>query len=114
MELPVGGDGVRTVVCAAEFPPLTVWLGPADSLPVVGALPAVGALLVVGASLAGACVAVDGSEPTDGGEVTGDVLVGVEMLELGSEPSSLLVHPDSRAIEAAADDRANRPPRPRR
>ncbi|WP_284235794.1 hypothetical protein [Mycobacterium antarcticum] len=100
------------MVCAAEFPPLTVWLGPLDWLPVVGA------------SLAGACAggdvavvegAVDeGSELTEGGEVTGEVLDGVEVLELGSALWSLLPQPDSRTIEAAADDRVSRPTRPRR
>lgn len=38
IELPVGGDGVTTVVGVAELPPLTVWLGPPLSLCVVGAV----------------------------------------------------------------------------
>ncbi|GAB7070600.1 hypothetical protein JCM12141A_48890 [Mycolicibacterium hodleri] len=116
IELPVGGEGVRTVVCVAELPPLTVWLGPPLSAPVVGAtlagappapVPPAPPVVVVGAGEAGAL------ESNDGGEVlAGVLLAGVVAGTLVSLALSSLPQPDSRAIEAA--EKRSRPTRPTR
>lgn len=117
IELPVGGEGVRTVVCVAELPPLTVWLGPPTSAPVVGAtlagappapVPPAPPAVVVGAG------DTDVFEPSDGGDVLAGVLLeGVVAGTLVSVVLSSLPQPDSRAI-VAAEDRTNRPKRPAR
>jgi hypothetical protein len=112
IELPVGGEGVRTVVCGAELPPPTVWLGPPPSDCVVGAPPApvppAPPVVVVGAG------ETDVLGPSDGGEVlAGVLLAGVVAGTLVSLVLSSPLQPDSSAIVAAAQDRS-RPMRPAR
>jgi hypothetical protein len=115
IELPVGGDCVRTVVAGAELPPLTVWLGPPPSAPVVGAPPApvppAPPVVVVGAGLTLLLGPTDGADV--GASLAGTLLAGVVAGTLVSLAESSLPQPDSSAIVAAAED-TSRPTRPAR
>ncbi|WP_140696013.1 hypothetical protein [Mycolicibacterium hodleri] len=106
MALPVGGEGVATVVWLAELPPLMVWLGPGESLPVVGALLAgaspepVGATEVLGLT--------DGGDVVAGAGTAADVVGVAEVVLLpGAALSSSLLQPDIKAIATAADERVS-------
>ncbi|MEU0496495.1 hypothetical protein [Mycobacterium sp. NPDC006124] len=113
IELPVGGEGVCTVVADAELPPLMVALGPVTSAPVVGAMllppappvpPALPAVVVGGGD-------IDVLGLSDGGEVVaGKLLAGVVAGTLVSLVLSSLPQPASSASTMEAEP-ARRPTR---